>query len=147
MTKTRLMVLIISIATVWTGGCQEEQTPDMRQARLIAMENKELKAQLLAEAKKREDEIKNLKAQCQAEAKKQDDQMKNLKEQIKKRDNDIEQYAQQLAECEQIKSEEMQKAADKEVWGMVMDLSQKNEQLLAENERLQAELDKMKGQK
>ena len=140
MTKTHVMVLIISIATVWTGGCQEEQTPDMRQARLIAMENKELKAQL-------QDEIKNLKAQCQTEAKKQDDEVNNLKGQIKKRDDDIQQYAEQLAECEQIKSEEMQKAADKEVWGLVTDLTKKNEELLAENERLQAELEKVKEQK
>jgi peptidoglycan hydrolase CwlO-like protein len=148
MTKTFAVILIISIAMVWTVGCQEEAASDVIQKhRLIAMENRELRA----EAKKRDDEIKNLKEQFRVESKKRDDEMKKLTGQlqaeIEKRDNEIQQYAKQLAQCEQTKAEEIQNMENEQLWGQITDLLNKNSELTAEVKRLQAELAGLKGQK
>jgi DNA repair exonuclease SbcCD ATPase subunit len=120
-------------------------------------------SQMQTEKKKRDDAIKNLNTQLQAEKKKYDDdiskvkaqlqdEIKNLKEQslvqIAKQDKEIQQFSDQLTQCEQIKSAVMQReAAVKEVWGLVMDLGHKNAELSAEVDRLKAELAKAKGEK
>ena len=79
MIRAYAIVLIISTAAVWTAGCQEEQVSSGdKMARLMALENRELKAQLQAEIKNRDNEIQNLKDKT----KKQDDEIKNLSEQL-----------------------------------------------------------------
>jgi predicted nuclease with TOPRIM domain len=154
MKMTYMAVLAISMIILWAGGCQEEQaSPDVKMARLTALENKELQAQLQAEKKKCDDDINkinNEKAQLQAEIKKRDDEIKNLNAQFaagsKNLNDEFRDIQKQLDECQQVKSVEMQKESDKEVWGMVTDLAQKNEELTAEVERLKAELAKAKGE-
>jgi len=86
MKKVLAVVFMVSMATIWTGGCQEEQvSSDVKQSRLRAAENGDLKVQLQVEKKKRDDEIINLKA----EAKKRDDEIINLKAEAKRRDDEI----------------------------------------------------------
>ena len=79
MKKTCAAVLAISMAILWAWGCQEEQvSSDVKQSRLIAAENGDLKTQLQQETKKRDDEIKNLKTQLQTEKEKLNADMNNL---------------------------------------------------------------------
>jgi predicted nucleic acid-binding Zn-ribbon protein len=76
--------LAVGMAILCAGGCQEEQVSSGdKGARLMAVENKELKEQFAAEKKKQDDEIKNLNTQCQAEMKKKDDEIKKLSAQLK----------------------------------------------------------------
>jgi uncharacterized small protein (DUF1192 family) len=150
MRKTFAGILIISIAIIWTAGCQEQGSAEVQKHRLVVLENRELKTQLKEEAKKQDEEIKSVKEQFRVESKKRDDEIKKLEKQhqieLEKRDNETKQIARQLAECEQIKSAEMQKEADKQIWDFVTELGQKNDELTAEVERLKAELAKVKGQ-
>jgi Skp family chaperone for outer membrane proteins len=101
MKRAYTMVLAIITAIVFTGGCQEEQvSSNVSLHRLIAAENRELKAQLQQETKKHDEEIKNLKTQLQTETKKRDDEIKTLKTQLqtktKKRDDEIKTLKTQL---------------------------------------------------
>ncbi len=85
MIRTYAVVLIISVAVIWTGGCQEEQASSGdKMARLTAVENRDLQSTLQAEKQKKDEEIKNLNTQFQAEMKKKDDEIKKLSEQLKK---------------------------------------------------------------
>jgi predicted RNase H-like nuclease (RuvC/YqgF family) len=133
MIRAYAIVLIISTAVVWTAGCQEEQaSPDVKTARLIAVENRELKAQLQAEIKNRDNEIQNLKDKT----KKQDDEIKNL--------------AEQLSQCEKAsdaKIEKIQKDMGEQNISFITNLVDKNSELTTEVERLKAELAKAKGEK
>jgi predicted nucleic acid-binding Zn-ribbon protein len=131
MKKTCAVVLAISMAILWAGGCQEEQvSPDLKTARLMAVENRDLRAQLQAETKKFNDEIQNLKTQLQ----KQDDQIKNLKG--------------QLAQCEKArdaKIEEIKNGLEEQYMGFMTYVANTNSELSVEVERLKAELAKVKG--
>ena len=94
MTRVYWAFLAIGAMMMWAVGCQEEQvSSDVKQSRLIAAENGDLKTQLQQEAKKHDEEIKNLNTQMQTETKKQDDKITNLKTQLqteaKKRDEEI----------------------------------------------------------
>jgi uncharacterized small protein (DUF1192 family) len=143
------MVLAISMAILWAGGCQEEQASSgEKMARLTALENKDLQAQLQAEKKKCGDDMSKAQAKSQTEIKKREDEIKNLDAQLaaeqKNRNDEVQDLKKQLDECGKIKSAEMQKASDKEVWDIVTDLTQKNAELIAEVDRLKAELAKTK---
>lgn len=72
MTKTKVGCAAVTMIIIglWALGCQDQEAPDTKTARLIALENKELKAQMQDEIKKRDDEIQKLKEQIQAETKK-----------------------------------------------------------------------------
>ena len=83
-------VLAAGMAILWAGGCQEEQaSSDVKQSRLAAVENRELKTQCQQETKKRDEEIKNLNMQMRTETKTRDEEIKNLKSQMQKRDEEI----------------------------------------------------------
>jgi len=158
MEKMCAAILVIGMAMLWTGGCQEEQaSPDVKTARLIAAENRDLKTQLQQEAKKRNEEIKNLNAQMQTETKKRDDEIKNLKTQFQtekeKLNADADNLSKQLAKCVQ----ERQAALDKTEEGiknrseeiteeMVVPLMNEAGELKAEIAQLKAELAKTKGE-
>lgn len=147
MKKTFVSTLIVSIVVIWSTGCQKEESTGVQNHRQLVLENKELKAQLKEEA----EGVKHIKEQCLAESKKLEDEIKRLEKQydseIKKKDDEIKQCTEQLSQCAQIKSTEMQKEADKQVWDMVTKLGQANDELSAEVERLKAELAKVNGQK
>ena len=166
MIRAYAIVLIISIAVVWTaGGCQEEQaSPDVRQSRLLAAENKDQQRQL----KKRDDEIINLKT----EVKKRDDEIKNLNSQIQRRDEeigsirkqfqaereklnaDVDNFAKQLAECVREKQAVLDKA-EQDIKNLSGELSEEivtpilneMEGLKTEIARLKEELSNCKGKK
>jgi chromosome segregation ATPase len=117
MIRAYAIVLIISIAVVWTaGGCQEEQaSSNVKQSRLIAAESGEMKAQFQQEMKKRDEEIKNLHTQMQTETKHRDDEIKNLNSQIQKRDEGIEDFSSRIQKLyEEINSIRKQFQAERE---------------------------------
>jgi flagellar motility protein MotE (MotC chaperone) len=157
MIRTYAVVLIISMAVVWAGGCQEEQvSSDVKQSRLIAAENRDLQQ----ETKKRDDEIKNLNAQSQVEMKKKDEEIKKLSEQLKKaqassqaeitkRDDEVKNIKDQLFQCEKArdtKMEDVQKEMGDRYVGLITDLTSKDSELTAEVDRLKAELVKIRGE-
>lgn len=151
MKKTYAAVLAVIAAIVFTGGCQEEQvSSDVNMHRLIAMENKDLKAQLQQETSKRDEEIKNLKTQLQTETKKRDDVIKNLEKQLQtekeKLNADVENLSKQLAKCTQTTDEKMAEDMKKYCEEQVTSLMDWNTELVAENELLKTELDKIKGE-
>jgi chromosome segregation ATPase len=146
MKKTCAAVLAIGMAILWAGGCQEEQASSGdKMARLMALENRDLKTQLQQETKKRDDEIKNLKTQFQAEMKKRDDEIKNLKTQfqveMKKRD-DVNRLTEKLAQCEQAKQKSIkaQEEEQKRLESLISDWMDGNTELVAKVEQLKAEL-------
>jgi hypothetical protein len=132
MTRLYAVALAFSAMMVWTGGCQEEQqvSSDVNLHRLIAAENRELKEKLVAEEKKRDDEIKKLVIQHQAEMKKRDEDMNRLKE--------------QLAQCEQAKQNSLkaQQEEQKRLDSLMSALRDWNTNLTTEVRRLKAELAK-----
>jgi hypothetical protein len=140
MTKTRdvLAFVTVAVTVVLVGGCQKEQgqsSEDVRIHRLIALENKELKAQLAAETQKRDAEIKNLREQLQTET--------------KKRDNDIQGLMDRLAQCEWDRTEGIkasEKKMQEQIDNIMSPLMLKNQELSAEVEKLQKELAALKGQ-
>lgn len=83
----RLLVLIAGLLMVSlsTGGCCREQTPDAKQARLIAAESMQLK-QRLADL---EDEIARLKAQHAQDLKRRADQLAACQERVEALENDL----------------------------------------------------------
>ena len=93
MTRAIAAVLAISMAILCAGGCQEEQASSGdKMARLMAVENKDLKAQLQAEKKKKDDEIKNLNTQLtklHAEIAKKDAEISNISEPFKKTEESL----------------------------------------------------------
>ena len=136
MKKTCAAVLAVSMAILWAGGCQDEQaSSDVKQSRLVAAENRDLKTQLQQETKKRDDEIKNLNTQMQTETKKRDDKIENLKTQLqtetKKRDDKIENLKTQL--------QTEAKKRDDEIKNL-------NKQLQTEKEKLNADVDNLSKQ-
>ena len=141
MKKTCAAVLAISMAMVWMGGCQEEQaSSDVKQSRLIAAENGDLKAQLQQETKKRDEEIKNLKTQLQTEKEKLNADMNNL--------------SKQLAKCVQERQAALDKAEkeSKKLSEMIteetiMPLMKETGELKAEIAKLKAELSNCEGKK
>jgi chromosome segregation ATPase len=175
MKKTCAAVLAIGMAILWLGGCQEEQaSSDVKQSRLVAAENRELKTQFQQETKKRDEEIKNLNTQMQTETKKRDDEIKNLNSQIRKRDKEIEDLSswiqkrveqfqaemknrdddvnrltEELAQCEQANQKiiKAQEEEQKRLEGMMSDLMGGDTALAAKIEQLKAELADCKGNK
>jgi DNA anti-recombination protein RmuC len=161
MKKTFAAVLAISMAVVWAGGCQEEQASSGdKAARLLTLENKELKERSQADIKKRDDEIKNLKAQLQAEINKREQESKGfdsrlkaelnkrdeeikklsaqLQDEMKKRDDEIQAISKQLDQCEQINGEKIQREVEKSCGETTKSLMDWNTELAAEVERLKA---------
>ena len=137
MTKTRIGCAVVTMLIIglWACGCQEQQTPDTRTARLIAMENKELKAQMQAETKKLDDEIQKLKEQIQAETKKHNDEVQS--------------FSNQLDQCEHDRTvglKETEQKQKEEIENVLSPVIVENQKLSAENERLNAEIAKLKGQ-
>ena len=139
MTKTRIGCAIVTILTIglWVWGCQEQetQTPDERTARLIALENKELKEQMQTEIMKRDDEIHKLKEQIQADTKKYNDNVQSI--------SDI------LAQCEHDRTEgikELEKKQKEQIEMILADVIKENQKLTAEIQRLNSEIAKLKGQ-
>ena len=151
MIKTYTAVLAILAAMVFTGGCEKQQaSSDVRMHRLIAMENRELKAQLQQETKKRDEEIKNLKNQLQTETKKRDDGIKNLKTQLqnetKKLNDEVKNLTEQLTRCEQTRDGKIAEEVKKYCEEQVTSLTDWNTELVTENEQLKNELAKLKGE-
>jgi len=126
-------IMVIIGVSVW--GCEGQQTPDMRTARLTAIENKELKAQMQAEMKKRDDEIQKLKEQIQAETKKHND--------------DVQSISNVLTQCEHDRTvglKETEQKQKEQIESVLTGVIQENQKLTAEIERLNAEIAKLKGQ-
>jgi regulator of replication initiation timing len=151
MIKGYAVVLTIISAMVFTAGCQEEQvSSDVSLHRLIAMENRDLKAQLQQETSKHDEEIKNLKTQQRIEIKKRDDEIKNLKIQLqaerKKLNDDINDLTKKLAGCVQTTDEKMAEDMKKYCEESTTILMNWNTELVAENERLKNEMAKIKGE-
>jgi phage host-nuclease inhibitor protein Gam len=123
---------------VGMGGCQEEQqaTTNIKSARLMAAENRELQQ----EAKILEGKIKDL----QAEKIKQDDEIKNLKSQLKtekaKRAEEVQGLSKRLDECKAITDEKLAEEAKKNSDELTTSLMNWITELSTENERLKAEL-------
>jgi exonuclease VII large subunit len=166
MKKTCAAVLAISMAILWAGGCQEEQvSSDVKQSRLIAAENRDLKTQLQQETKRRDEEIKNLNSQMQTETKKRDDEIKNLKTEAKKQDEaisslekrlqtekeklnaDADNLSKQLAKCVQERQAaldrvnmEIKKQSEEITEGAIIPLMKETGELKTEIARLKAEL-------
>ena len=145
-------VLAISIAMILTAGCQEEQaTPSEKMDRLAAAENRDLKAQLEAQKKQCGDEKTKEEAKSQAQIKKLEDEIKNLNTKLASQKKNLEGQLQDLSkqfnDCRSMKAAEMQKESDKQVWDMVIEFAQKNEELTAEVNQLKAELAKAKAGK
>jgi phage shock protein A len=115
MRKTGIGLAIVAAVFigVWAGGCQEEQTADVKMSRLISAENRQLKQ-----------EIENLKKQ-------------------------IDQQEQNLAQCEKAKQDwqyKAEKGLEKQGEKMMSMMITSEAGLTAENERLKAELAKLKGE-
>ena len=126
-----LAILMACVSIAWVGGCKEEQqeTSNPKMTRLIAVENKELKEKLQAETEKFNDEIRNLKTLLQQ----QDDQIKNL--------------SQDLTLCAQVrdaKTDEIRKELIGDYEHALNILVDRNSELMAEIERLKADLAKIK---
>lgn len=137
MTKTRVgcaaVTMIIIGISAW--GCQEQQAPDERTARLIALENKELKAQMQTETKKRDDEIQKLREQIQVE--------------IKKHNDEVQSISNLLAQCEHDRTvglKETEQKNKEQLESVLSPVILENQKLTTENERLNAEIAKLKGQ-
>ena len=136
-TKVVCAAVTMTIIGLWVWGCQEQetQTPDERTARLIALENKELKAQMQAEKKERDDEIQKLKEKIQADTKKYNDEVQSI--------SDI------LAQCEHDRTEGIKETKQKQkeqAEKMFTEVIKENQKLTAEVRRLNAEIAKLKGQ-
>jgi hypothetical protein len=137
MTKTKFGCATVTMVIIglWVCGCQEQQTPDTKTARLIALENKELKAQMQAETKKRDDEIQKLKEQIQANTKKHNDEVQSI--------------SNVLTQCEHDRTEGIKETEQKnkeQIESMLSGVIAENQKLTAEIERLNAEIAKLKGQ-
>jgi hypothetical protein len=170
MKKTCAVILAISMATLWAGGCQEEQaSSDVRQARLIAAENGDLNRQLQAKG----DEIKKLNEQIKgsplhAEVKKRDDEIKNLNEknlneknlnkqlqaEREKLNADVDNLSKQLAECVQEKQavaekaeKDIEKRSEELSEGIVTPILNEMKGLKAEIAQLKTELSNCDGKK
>jgi hypothetical protein len=148
MKKTCAVVLAISVAILWVGGCQEEQAlSGEKEARLMAVENRDLQAQLQTEMKKKDDEIKKLseqlkisQASIQAEIIKRDGEIKelnaNIQDQMKKHDEDIRSVSRQLEQCQKAQDERVAKEINKQCQETVASQLNWIAELTAENERL-----------
>jgi translation initiation factor 6 (eIF-6) len=136
MTKTRVAtiaaVMVITGAGLW--GCEGQKAEDAKAGRLAVIENKELKAQMQAEMKKRDDEIQKLKEQIQADIKKHNDEVQSL--------------SNMLAQCEHDRTagiKEMEKKQKEQIDSVLSGVIAENQKLTAEIERLNAEIAKLKG--
>ena len=162
MTRAFAAVLAISMAILWAGGCQEEQASSGdKMARLTAVENRKLQAQLQAEIEKKDGEIKKLNEQLQkaqtllqtqslakvslvpqAEITKRDDQIKELnaklQAQMKKCDEDMRSVRSQLEQCQNTTDEKVAKEIDKQCEETVSKLMDWTAELTAEIEQLKA---------
>jgi predicted nucleic acid-binding Zn-ribbon protein len=129
MKKTCAVILAISMATLWAGGCQEEQQVSSgdKMARLMALENRGLNRQLQQEAKKHNEEIKNLNTQMQTETKKRDEEIKNLNSQMQKRDEEIKNLNSQLQK------------QDEEIKNLNSQLQKRDEEMKSIGKRIQTE--------
>ena len=139
MTKTKVICAAVTMTIIglWAWGCQEQQTqtPDERTARLIALENKELKAQMQAEKRERDEEIQKLKEQIQADTKKYNDEVQSI--------SDI------LTQCEHDRTEgikETERKNKEQIDNVLSGIIAENQKLTAEIQRLNAEIAKLKGQ-
>jgi gas vesicle protein len=114
-------------------GCQEEQADNSKAARLAVVENKELKTQMQAEIKKRDDEIQKLKEQIQNDTKKHNDE--------------IQSFSNQLAQCEHDRTagiKETEKKNKEQIDSMLSGVIAENQKLSDEIQQLNAELAKVK---
>lgn len=130
------VVLTISMAVVWAGGCQEEQASSGdKMARLAAVESRDLQSQLQTEKKKKDDDIKNLNTQFQAEMKKKDDEIKKLSVQLEK----AQALTEQLKKVQALTQAEVTKR-DEEIKELVdqcqTDLKQRDDALRITREQL-----------
>ena len=155
MTRAYTAVLAIGMAILWAGGCQEEQaSSDVKQSRLAAVENRELKTQCQQETKKRDEEIKNLNTQMQTETKRRDDKIRSLETEKEKLNADVDNFAKQLAECVREK-QALAGKAEQDIKNLRVEFSEEiitpilneKEGLETENARLKAELSKCEGKK
>ncbi|UCD50429.1 MAG: hypothetical protein JSW27_23255 [Phycisphaerales bacterium] len=117
----RSLVLIAGLLMVSlpAGGCRREQTPDTKQARLIAAESMQLKKRLAD----LEDEIARLKAQHAQDLKQREDQLAACRRRVEALEKDL-----QKGIAERVNS----------VTATVMD---ENARLRQEIERLRAEIE------
>jgi outer membrane murein-binding lipoprotein Lpp len=123
------------ISVMWVGGCQENQASDIKTARLIAVENKDLKAQIQTETKKRDEETAKLKEQLRLET--------------KKRDSEIQSLSDSLAGCERGRTagfKELEQKQKEQLESVLSPVIAENQKLSAEIERLQTEIAKSKGE-
>jgi len=119
---TKIFVLIVCAAVMLIAGCGEQEPPSMKKSRLIAVENMRLKKEL----EQRNREIEKLKELHNREIKKQEEL---------------------LAECVQEKESWKQKAhqnVGNQVKGVFDAVMEQNAKLRDENERLKAQIEKLK---
>jgi len=115
MRKTGISLAIVAAVFIgaWAGGCQEEQTADVKMSRLISAENRQL-----------EHEIEALKKQ-------------------------MDQQKQQLAQCEKERQDwqyKAEKGLEEQNEKMMSMMITSQAEITNENERLKAELAKLKGE-
>ncbi len=121
--SSRLVVAVaLLIVVAIFAGCQQPQTPDEKQARLLAAENIQLKERLASQ-------------QAQAETAK--------KQQAQK----LQQQEQELSKC-RTRTEQLQRDLEKGIAERVQDVTAKvmdeNARLRKDIERLQSEIEKLK---
>jgi len=119
----KAFVLAVGIIVIMlNAGCEEEQLPDVKKARVIAAENMQLKKQL----QRHDSEIEKLKGQHEKELKKQ----KEL-----------------LAKCQEEKKYLEGPLAgefDEQMNDLFKRLGEENEKMSAENENLKQQIEKLK---
>jgi chromosome segregation ATPase len=119
-----IAVVTLLIVAAILAGCQQPQTPDEKQARLLAAENIQLKGRLA-------------------------DQQTKMEALQKQQSRKLQQQEQELSKC-RARAEQLQKDLDKGIAERVKDVTTKvmdeNARLRKEIESLQAEVKKLKAE-
>jgi len=119
----KALVLATGVAVIMSvTGCEEQQVPGTKRARIIAVENRQLKKQL----------------------QQRDSDMEKLKEQY---DNESKNQKELLAKCEQEKKslqEQLTGKFEAKLNDFIKSLGEENKKLLGENESLKAQIEELK---
>ena len=128
----RACLLAVGIVfIILNAGCEQEQVPSEKKARLIAVENMDLKQQL----QQRDIEIEKLTQKHERELKKQERELDGQKK--------------LLAECQTVKEDLEQQLAGKfgeEINKMFDNVAEEAKRLLEENESLKQQIKELKGE-
>jgi hypothetical protein len=141
-------VLLFTNVIALIAGCEEANQSDVKKHRLIATENRQLRAQLQAETQRQDKEIQNQKDQlAKCEKEKQDWQQKveQEKQDCLQRIDKEKQNWQQNAEKEK---QDWQQSVEEEIKdqsnAVLTDVIEQLAKLREENDRLKAEIEQLK---